>query len=583
MPLVLRATKGSLLSIAEMDGNLTYLDTRSSTFNILSFASGPGATITDVTFAAAIAAMPTAGGTLRLPASATYVLGATVQINKAIHLLGDGKAAMYRTHLGTNIQFGNFPAFRISAAGTHMSMMHGTGLSDPTLAGAASQFIVVDIQEPVTLGSTAYGNLPGSYSLDYLSCYNVLDGIAQLNGQEGQISYVDFQRFIRYGISLDNVLLEDGGDHTILGCNFYPETVNGVSGIFQRAGGGAKISSCKFNGRNGGGMLHGYQGSLVNSSVLNIENNSFENILGSAILASQVNLCSIIGNEFANYNGTPPEFINISNALGVNIGHNLFQRGVTTGPAMRLNNLTGLCIGTQSYNGWNNIVDAVIVSTCTFSLQYTAGGTATTTGAGPIPAETTFSDAFPAPTTTGLYRWIDSSAGAGLVTANGGLSLQPGRSINATPENSKAQYTSALAYNMAGRSLTFNVTSIANSADNGAASCFLSVGTKVRSSASNIALVVQGNVLYAQWGDAHATFGQAPYVAANMKYLRFAVSADGLNFTLAYSGDNAAFTTLLTLALGGVSMAAAYITLTTLQSSGGTLSSPTLISSATLA
>jgi hypothetical protein len=194
-------------------------------------------------------------------------------------------------------------------------------------------------------------------------------------------------------------------------------------------------------------------------------------------------------------------------------------------------------------------------------------------------AETTFSDAFPATTS----RWTDTSTGTGKSTANNGVSLQQGLSISNQGDANKAQYGSVLAYDLRGRSLTINIAGIGNPNDATQAGFVFSVGSKARTSASNIALVVQTNVLYGQFGDAHGTFGQIAYNATTQKYLRLSVTADGLNFTAAYSADNVTYTTLNTQALGGVSMAAAYITLTTMQSGGATLTAPTVITSATLA
>ena len=193
-------------------------------------------------------------------------------------------------------------------------------------------------------------------------------------------------------------------------------------------------------------------------------------------------------------------------------------------------------------------------------------------------AETTFADTFPA--APSVARWNNTSLGTGKATGSTtGLILQQG--LTAAAEGNRAQYTSAQTYSMVGKSLVANVASIPNSADPNAAPFFLSVGA-ARASANSVGLAVQGNVLYAEVCDG-SFYTTAPYVAANMKYLRLRFSTDGLTWYGEYSADNVTYTTVVTRALGGVSMAAATIILSAFQSNGSVVQGPATITSLTLA
>jgi hypothetical protein len=207
-------------------------------------ATGDGVTDDTTAIQTALAAIPSTGGLLYFPAGTYKYTGATLTLNRQITVLGDGGGVRlldagppllhtYATASITTIDFNSSTGtlFTVTADGCAFKSLglRNTSVTQPT-AGAG---ILVSSHGDRTL----YENL----SVDgFYIDIDVQAGSAQVWNN----CFISAP--VLYGLKLRNILVPDGGDHSISNCYVYNgRSYPAVSGIRIESGGGVKIVNTK--------------------------------------------------------------------------------------------------------------------------------------------------------------------------------------------------------------------------------------------------------------------------------------------------------------------------------------------------
>lgn len=195
-------------------------------------ADNTGVTACDAEFAAAIAAIPAAGGRLYVPAG-TYLLSGAVTIDKPVYMYGDGRGATF-----------------IKTSSTTANMFNVTAAS-----GKECTFDGLYFGTTVTKTDGAYIKFtPGSGAVVE---YTLIKDCQFQGGWTGAdmtdapyftISNCIFHSYRFVGVIVDCTVNADAGDSLITdNCQFSGVGVNPSYGILQRASGGLKIIGNKGN------------------------------------------------------------------------------------------------------------------------------------------------------------------------------------------------------------------------------------------------------------------------------------------------------------------------------------------------
>ena len=263
------------------------------------------------TLQAAINAIPAKGGTLILSAK-DYVLTSKLVIDKPVTILGQGagdnELNSFVTKIGTNS-----PSLDMIEFAAPNINLRDLGLVNDNLSPTAGSGI------KVTSGITSSGIAtlyPAGFGLDNVGILGFYDNINIVNSYLWNINRLISYKAVRYGISIENQQLPDGGDSNISNSWFYAWGRNSQAGIKQVSSGGLKVNNTKFNStyNNTHRMSYGYDGTMTGnvSSILQFSNCSFENINTGLIKASNFNYVSVNGCEFAPYGGTSPYCVDLN-------------------------------------------------------------------------------------------------------------------------------------------------------------------------------------------------------------------------------------------------------------------------------
>jgi hypothetical protein len=168
------------------------------------------------------------------------------------------------------------------------------------------------------------------------------------------------------GVLVDNTNSADSGDSCISGCLF--NTSSTGNGIKQNAGGGLKITNCKFLGGDRGYVLS-FNGA-INTGDLMISNCSFEGFGSQAIALTRTSGTStfghicITGNQIA---GTPQGIAtDASGALyDIAITGNQFSINSVSGQGMALNNIDNFNISCNTIRGFGGTSSGISWTSCT--------------------------------------------------------------------------------------------------------------------------------------------------------------------------------------------------------------------------
>lgn len=261
-------------------------------------ATGDGTTDDTIAINSAIAALNAAGhGVLYFPAGTYKTTAALTTITASCTIRGDGAGDLQAQNAASTIT--------TTATAAHTLTLTGDGTLVENLAFEAPTGVTQTAGSAVhvTQGDrNIYRNLSVR---GFYDCINIEDGALWV--MEG--CYLVGP--VRYGLYIRHVDLPDGGDQIIMGCSFYAEDRNADAAIRLESGGGLKIVGCKVNSLYGTGYFdYGLDvavGTGVDTSVLQVNAFSFENVLLSAIRATTTgtgnyDLMAFAGVEVALYN-----------------------------------------------------------------------------------------------------------------------------------------------------------------------------------------------------------------------------------------------------------------------------------------
>lgn len=291
-------------------------------FNVLDYgADSTGTSDNSAAFTAAIAAMPTYGGTLFVP-KGRYKFTSGFTVDKRIKILGEGGGV----HTGF---------FSISQLFTETD---GITLITVTRAGFHMEGIGMEYRSKTTAiitGATsgralhftnADEDFEKSFRLKDCSFRDFYDNVDVEESANWHITSCTFTSAERYNLRIRNVSEPDGGDWTIDGQTYFYQygSDSGGIGIYQESSGGGKISNVKFNGS----FQHGYFGDFPEgapiTSIVQFSNCSFENIYSAAIYIKNYEYLTVTGCEFGPYTSISSGIIDLTNVEGATITGNVF-------------------------------------------------------------------------------------------------------------------------------------------------------------------------------------------------------------------------------------------------------------------
>lgn len=185
----------------------------------------------------------------------------------------------------------------------------------------------------------------------------IMDGACQWN-----ISNSQFHNAVRYNLVVDCLQWGDAGDSSITSCDFDSKDTlrNTIAHIYQKGGGGLKISQCKFNEV----ADYCYLGAInAITVILLISNNSFENYRISAVKLTKTSSIfrhvNISNCEFDSYRSGIKDIDIRAGIEHINIIGNSFSSGNTNAnnTAINLNSVNQVRL-MNTYSGYSNPINA---------------------------------------------------------------------------------------------------------------------------------------------------------------------------------------------------------------------------------
>jgi hypothetical protein len=273
---------------------ITLTDNAVTTVNPTTFWYG---TNDYVAIKAAIAAMPTNGGDLVFPTGQYFCRGGTFLIEKPIQFIGMGNSQPYSTIVTA-------------------TEMQGSGILTDSLAGDFikiraynTSFYNIAIKNINRFSTPIAGcgiNFSHAQVFALLQTHisGFYDGIRLDSSWLYRIDGSFFSAWVNRGIYITATSsCTDCGDASITSTQFGAYWRDNNYAIYQEAGGGLKISNCKFNGGEAGIRTSRqiYCNILATTSDLLIANNSFENYDSTALVIKGNNIYNNIivdGNQF---------------------------------------------------------------------------------------------------------------------------------------------------------------------------------------------------------------------------------------------------------------------------------------------
>ena len=261
---------------AGLNSNFTKCQEIDPATNIYVPSTGVAATDT-AAMVAAIAALPSTGGTIRLDSGPYIFTAESVNFTKPIHLIGVGPNGASASTGSSYLTIGSVircasatgAAIRVNADGCTFEKLtiQNTASTTPTSTSAG---IRVE-----TLGK--------SNRIIDVAVYNFYTNIDVVNGYEWFMTRLQIFDPVQHGIRLRGVALPDGGDGIISDSNIYsgPNNLTPLAGIQWESGGGPKMIGNKINARGTAKFTVGINFAVadgVATSVAVVTGNSIENV-----------------------------------------------------------------------------------------------------------------------------------------------------------------------------------------------------------------------------------------------------------------------------------------------------------------
>lgn len=267
----------------------------------------------------AINAMPARGGTLVL-SNKDYTLTSKLVIDKPVTIIGQGAGDNLMNSFVTKIGTASATIDMIEFAAPNITFKR-LGLVNTATTPTAGSGI------KVTAGNPAPGEYPSGFALDQVGIQGFYDNINIVNAYQWSINRFLSYKATRYGILIDNQALPDGGDMNITNGYIQAMGRNTTAGIYQVASGGLKMNNIKFNSSPGNThrIQTCYYGNVPTSSIVLINNCSFENYNVCAIKSTNTNFLGVSGSQFAAYKNTAIYSIDVDNNQGASIIGNIFR------------------------------------------------------------------------------------------------------------------------------------------------------------------------------------------------------------------------------------------------------------------
>lgn len=347
-------------------------------FNVQTYgATGDGVTDDTTAIRAAIAAIPSTGGVLYVPAGRYIYTGATLTLDKPVTVMGDGgrfTTSDLDSALST-IEFdsGTLPLFTVTHAGCDFRNIALINSSGTTPTAGAGILVLGD--------GTAHGAAFGNF--ENLTIGNFYIGIDVQSGGLHRFDNCAIFGPVLYGLKLRNILNPDGGDNCVSNCQIWTSgSRSPTSAIRIESGGGPKIVNCKVNALTLPLFINGLDIELtagVTTADLLISNCSFEGYSGSGIKGAPQAGGSVwygivlTGNQFAGGATGNPDAINFAGASagdfnGLTINGNLaFTLVGSSNPMISLSNCSNVVLSGNSQQGFSAV--ASIGSGVTFALS----------------------------------------------------------------------------------------------------------------------------------------------------------------------------------------------------------------------
>lgn len=341
-------------------------------------ATGDGTTDDTTAINNAIAAINSAGcGVLYFPCGTYLVSAGLTAITAPCLVLGDGRA-------GLDAITGSISEIHFTHATQSLFTVSSENVSFRGLALYCS----------ATATAGAGITVSGGGNMALYEWLSVVGFYVNIDIQEGAIwamrdCYI--RQSHKYGVKIRNVSTPDGGDWSMVGCYLTDGANSSDAAIRIESGGGGRISSCKVNG-NSSGFNHGIDVAIpngVNTSDLQLENNSIENFRGDGIRVITASggtfgHVTMVGNQVAadvSFNTTGNGIVVTANTAGDLSGGaivgNVIQMngtGTSSGSAIKLTKADRFLVANNIVaDATANYAAGLSQSGCTNIFDYTGG------------------------------------------------------------------------------------------------------------------------------------------------------------------------------------------------------------------
>lgn len=192
---------------------------------------------------AAIAAAPE-GSTIYFRGIKPYLINTQVVVNKRLKFLGAGSTNGYAYILG---QSNTAPTRIITTSGTLvMILVHASNVTFDGISFENKCVTVPTAGAGIQIGDAA--NIqPLGFRLNNCAVLRFYDNILARYAMSWGMDNLTNANAVHYGLWTESISLPDGGDNYISNSNFYGGIDTAEAMIYQRSGGGLKVSNTKFN------------------------------------------------------------------------------------------------------------------------------------------------------------------------------------------------------------------------------------------------------------------------------------------------------------------------------------------------
>jgi hypothetical protein len=323
-------------------------------------ATGDGVTDDTTAIASAVTALNSAGGGVIYFPAGTYVTSGGFVFTTPAVIMGDGCGDGFGTFAQSTVTCTSATAklFDLQEAGSQCKDILLLNTAGSTPSNGAGIYLTNAEGSRITRTVVA-----GFYiNFDY---------------QDGYFWHLtDSTSFspIQYGARLRSVALPDGGDATIMGCNFLTD-ITSTAAIFAQSGGGVKITNCKINAYFTGGHTDGIVLDVLSTtqtSIFIVHGCSIENCVQTGFKARNTTTglwfyITLSATEFGVLGTTYPAVDIVASTTGrfdgvVIVGCTFAGRSSATKTAVELTNIVGGSVGGDNY--FNNYTGLLTQTTC---------------------------------------------------------------------------------------------------------------------------------------------------------------------------------------------------------------------------